>query len=294
VEAAGLKSEALAPSGVIRKAVITAAGLGTRLSPATKELPKEMLPIFHREGDRIVVKPLLQLIFEQLHDVGIREFCFVIGRGKRAIEDHFTPDPIFLRELRGRGKGREAESLERFYAMLSDSSITWVNQPEPRGFGDAVLRARGFVGSDRFLVAAGDTYIVSGGNSHLRELISIGGSADAVLMLRRVRDPSSYGVAAVRRGRVVRVVEKPRERVSGLAIMPFYAFSPSIMDHLSRIGPGVGGEVQLTDAIQSMIESGADVRYVLLGRSRWLDIGTPESYWRALSGAWAEWGRRAG
>jgi len=143
-----LKSESLAPSGVMRKAVITAAGLGTRLSPATKELPKEMLPIFHREGDRIVVKPLLQLIFEQLHDVGIREFCFVIGRGKRAIEDHFTPDPIFLRELRERGKGREAESLERFYAMLSDSSITWVNQPEPRGFGDAVLGASFKPGTD--------------------------------------------------------------------------------------------------------------------------------------------------
>ncbi|MGC9191996.1 MAG: sugar phosphate nucleotidyltransferase [Conexivisphaera sp.] len=281
---------------MIRKAVVTAAGLGTRLSPATKELPKEMLPVFHREGGRMVVKPLLQLIFEQLHSIGIREFCFVIGRGKRAIEDHFTQDPRFLRELRERGKDREAESLERFYSMLSDSVITWVNQPEPRGFGDAVLKARAFVGSDRFMVAAGDTYIISGedGNSHLRELASAGESADAVLLLRRVPDPSQYGVAVVRGGRVLRVVEKPRERISSLAIMPFYAFSPGIMDHLARIGPGVGGEVQLTDAIQSALDSGSDVRYVLLGRSRWLDIGTPESYWRALYEAWRAWGRGRG
>jgi len=108
-----------------------------------------------------VVKPLLQQIFEQLHDVGIREFCFVMGRGKRAIEDHFTQVPRFLGGAEGRGKRREAEWLESFYAMLSDSSITWVNQPEPRGFGDAVLRARGFVGSDHFLLAAVNTALNS-------------------------------------------------------------------------------------------------------------------------------------
>lgn len=267
------------------KAVITAAGLGTRLLSVTKELPKEMLPLFSRSGDgSLSVKPLLQLVYEQLYSVGVREFCFVIGRGKRAIEDHFTPDHRFLEELKRRGKETEASSLEVFYAALSDSSITWVNQDYPRGFGDAVLKAKAFVGDSNFLVAAGDTYITSDGNSHLKALIQEGERREAVLTLKRVRDPSAYGVALVdpKRRRVVRAVEKPKEKISDLAIMPFYAFTPVIFEHLSKLSPGLGGEVQLTDAIQSMVSSGRDVGYVLLRGVKWMDVGTPSSYWEAL------------
>ncbi|MGC8724870.1 MAG: sugar phosphate nucleotidyltransferase [Acidobacteriota bacterium] len=272
----------------VEKAVITAAGLGTRLLSVTKEMPKEMLPLFSPSpSGSLSVKPLLQLVFEQLHSVGIREFCFVVGRGKRAIEDHFTPDPRFLEELRE--KGKETWSLESFYAALSDSAISWVNQESPRGFGDAVLRARHFVGDSRFLVAAGDTYITSDGNSHLKKLMREGGRRDAVLTLLKVEDPSAYGVAVVQadgtgkgKGKVLRVVEKPSERVSDLAIMPFYSFTPAIFDHLSSLRPGVGGEVQLTDAVQSMISSGMDVGYVLLKGAKWMDVGNPSSYWEAL------------
>lgn len=272
----------------LKRAVITAAGLGTRLLSVTKELPKEMLPIFYRDNGSVGVKPLLQLIFEQLYEVGVRDFCFIIGRGKRAIEDHFTPDGGFIEELRRRGKSATVDSFSRFYDKLQSSNIVWVNQPEPRGFGDAVLRAKGFAGDDRgFLVAAGDTYIISRENSHLKGLIelheSLGGSA--TLLLRRVESPSQYGVAEVDGNRVLNLVEKPARPTSDLAIMPFYVFDRAIFDHLERIEAGVGGEVQLTDAIQSMIASGLKVNAVLLGKGeeeRWLDIGSPSSYWEAL------------
>src|SRR3990170_6133790 len=131
---------------MIRKVVIPAAGLGTRLFPATKEQPKEMLPIFSTttNGDPSV-KPLLQMVFEQLYDSGLREFCYVVGREKRSIEDHFTPDSNSISMLEGMGKNGQAADLEEFYEKLKTSTIMWVNQPEPKGFGSAVLMAQPFV-----------------------------------------------------------------------------------------------------------------------------------------------------
>ena len=264
------------------KAVITAAGLGTRLLSVTKELPKEMLPIFFKNGNQLTLKPMLQLIFEQLYSLGIRDFCFVIGRGKRAIEDHFTKDRTFLEELKSRGKLKEVEILESFYSMLSDSNIVWINQAEAKGFGDAVLTAKTCVKDNRFLVVAGDTYIFTENSAHLKELIA--SNADATLLLKRVKDPSQYGVAFIdkKQKRVKKVIEKPSEPLSKLAIMPYYSFSPEIFEHLSKIKPGVNNEVQLTDAIQSMIDHGKYVSYILLKKAVWLDIGNPASYWKAL------------
>ena len=137
---------------MIKKVVITAAGLGTRLFPATKEQPKEMLPIFCRltNGD-VGVKPLLQLVFEQLYDVGFREFCFVVGRGKRSIEDHFTPDYDCLAMLKKHRRMSQSYDLENFYQKLKTSAIVWVNQPEAKGFGDSVLMAQPFVQNEKSL-----------------------------------------------------------------------------------------------------------------------------------------------
>ena len=148
----------------IKKVVITAAGLGTRLLSVTTEMPKEMLPLFcmGSNGD-LLLKPVLQLIFEQLYEVGFREFCFIVGRGKRSIEDHFTPDYSYVELLRKRGKEGLAMELEEFYRKVESSVIAWINQPEPRGFGDAVLRAEPFVDNEPFLVHAGDTYVISRG-----------------------------------------------------------------------------------------------------------------------------------
>ncbi len=264
------------------KAVITAAGLGTRLLSVTKELPKEMLPLFCRENEKIMVKPLLQLVFEQLYEIGIRDFCFVIGKGKRSIEDHFTIDNRFVSDLKAKGKENEARILERFYNMLSQANISYVTQDEPNGFGDAVLRAKHCVNESRFVVAAGDTYILSKNHNHLRQLLELGLKMDAVLMLKRVNNPSAYGVAVIKNKKVIKVVEKPQEKIGNLAIMPFYSFIPEIFDHLKSIKPGHGGEVQLTDAIESMIESGKNVGYILLNKVNWMDIGSPNSYWKAL------------
>ncbi|MCS7094723.1 MAG: sugar phosphate nucleotidyltransferase [Thaumarchaeota archaeon] len=279
---------------MIRKAVITAAGLGTRLIPATKEMPKEMLPIFVRSDSGPVLKPLLQVLFEKLYEFGIKEFCFVVGRGKRAIEDHFTPDWEFVEKLESKGKTNQAGELEGFYRMLEKSVIVWVNQPSPLGFGDAVLRSRPFADED-FLLCAGDTYVHSPNNDFLKSLKALRAESicEVSLLLRRIENPSRFGVAVVEddtvdRLRVVRVVEKPSVPPSDLAILPFYVFTPQIFDALDSIGLGYGGEFQLTDAIQLLIDRGKVVMAVELPDSDiWLDVGTPESYFEALKISYA-------
>jgi UTP--glucose-1-phosphate uridylyltransferase len=278
-----------------KKVVITAAGLGTRLLPMSKEMPKEMLPIFVRGVNGLALKPLLQALFEQLYSFGFRDFCFVVGRGKRSIEDHFTPDWGFVKLLRDRGKSALARELESFYEMVESSRILFVNQPEPKGFGHAVLMARPFVGDGPFVVCAGDTYVVSEGNGFLRRMCeAFSEDASAVLLLQEVEDPRQYGVAIVREGRgrggvleVARVLEKPERPPSRLAIMPFYIFKPEVMEVLEGLKPGVGGEVQLTDAIQGLIERGRRVVGVLLEDNELrLDVGTPETYWEAIKASY--------
>ena len=272
----------------VRKVVVTAAGLGTRLLPMSKELPKEMLPIFVRGVDGVVLKPLLQALFEQLYCFGFRDFCFVVGRGKRSVEDHFTPDWDFVRRLNDRGKSGLAAELGRFYRMVEDSRIAFINQPEPRGFGHAVLVARFFVGGEPFMVCAGDTYIISEGNSFIRRMVdAFSEDVSAVLLLQEVSNPRGYGVAVVEGSgdvfNVLRVVEKPMVPPSNLAIMPFYIFRSEIFDVLEGLGPGVGGEIQLTDAIQGLIDRGRRVVAVKLNSDEIrLDIGTPETYWEAI------------
>ena len=146
---------------MIQKIVITAAGLGTRLLPITKEIPKEMMPVFlHGKNGEPVVKPLIQAIFEQFFHQGLREYCIIMGRQKRIIQDHFTIDEKFLKNFKKKSKYRQ--DLEKIYLMLNRSKIFWVNQPEPRGFGDAIKHAESFVGNDDFLVIAGDTLLPKG------------------------------------------------------------------------------------------------------------------------------------
>ncbi|MEM2904506.1 MAG: sugar phosphate nucleotidyltransferase [Candidatus Bathyarchaeia archaeon] len=273
---------------LIGRAVIPAAGLGTRLLSATKEQPKEMLPVLAAGNGALCLKPLVQLIFEQLYDFGVRQFFFIVGRGKRAIEDHFTPDGQYVKSLNDKGKCSQAAHLEEFYWKVRASSIVWINQPEPLGFGHAVLQAKPFMSDAPFLVHAGDTYIISKANSHLRRLIEEyeASGADAVLALRKVDDPRQYGVAEVEADRsslaVKSVVEKPEYPRTNFAIMPLYAFSHSAFEALESIGPGKGGEVQLTDAVQRLIDWGRKVKAIeLTGEELTLDIGTPETYWEA-------------
>jgi len=275
----------------MKKAVIPAAGLGTRLLSATKEQPKEMLPVFTLDEDSVMcLKPMVQQIFEQLFDFGIREFYFIVGKGKRAIEDHFTPDREYVNRLNGQGRNSQALQLGGFYRRIEASMIVWVNQPEPRGFGDAVLHAERLIGDEPFLVHAGDTLVNSRTEPVLERLLRACSSSevDAMLTLQRVEDPHDYGVAEVLEGpdgthEVRRVVEKPAQPPSRLAIMPLYIFDRTIFEALAGTPPGKGGELQLTDGIQRLIETGHIVRAIeLLESDVRLDIGTPETYWEAL------------
>jgi UTP--glucose-1-phosphate uridylyltransferase len=277
---------------MIKKAVIPAAGLGTRLLPITKEMPKEMLPIFTGGRDqRVLLKPMLQAVFEQLYVLGFREFCFIVGRGKRAIEDHFTPDNGFVDYLRIRDKSELAEEMHEFYEKIRASAIVFVNQPEPRGFGDAVLRAKPFVNEKHFLVHAGDTFIISEGNLHIKRLLEVQRNlkSEAVFVIQEVKDPRQYGVAEVESiygenaYKVIRVIEKPERPKTNLAVMPVYVFSPRIFDTLGVVVPGVGGEVQLTDGIQEMINRKMKVYATKLNSNEIrLDIGNPEMCWEAM------------
>jgi UTP--glucose-1-phosphate uridylyltransferase len=277
---------------MIRKAVIPAAGLGTRLFSVTKEQPKEMLPVFATTDEgTLCLKPIVQRIFEQLFDFGIREFYFIVGRGKRAIEDHFTPERQIIDLLNAQARGGQASDLEHFYRRIEKSTIVWINQPEPKGFGDAVLQAQKLIGTERFLVHAGDTFIISKDATAIPVRLNRAhqsGNADATLTIQDVDDPRQYGVAeligkANETLDVKRVVEKPAQPASNHAIMPLYIFEAEIFEALKATTPGKGGEIQLTDAIQRLIDTKHTVQAIKLRPDDVrLDIGTPETYWEAI------------
>jgi len=279
---------------MIRKVVIPAAGRGTRLLPATKETPKEMLPIFGvgRNGD-VCVKPLLQSIFEQLYDANVRAFCFIVGKGKASIINHFTVDGSYLESLDGSDRHDIAEELSDFFNKLGHSSLVFVSQPEPKGFGDAVLKAEPYV-NEPFMVYAGDSLILSEKNRHLEKLFRVheGSKSDATFLVQEVEDPRPFGVIEgdeIEKGvySVRNVIEKPCEPPSNLAITALYVFSPSIFDALESVSNRVNGELQLTDGIQQLIENGEKVLAVKLEEDEyWLDIGKPEPYWEALRQSW--------
>ena len=267
---------------MIQKIVITAAGLGTRLLPITKEIPKEMMPMFlHSKNGELVVKPLIQTIFEQFFHQGLREYCIIMGRQKRIIQDHFTIDEKFLKNFKKKSKYRQ--DLEKIYLMLNRSKIFWVNQPEPRGFGDAIKHAESFVGNDDFLVIAGDTLLPKG-DKIIKKLLNekLTGKNDATLILKEVSDPRRFGVAVIDHKKnetiVKNVEEKPKNPKSNLSIVALYRFRPSIFDALKEITYN-RKEIQLTDGIQKLIERGGKINAIVINKNDVvIDIGTAESY----------------
>ena len=272
---------------MIQKIVITAAGLGTRLLPITKEIPKEMMPVFlHGKNGELLVKPLIQAIFEQFFHQGLREYCIIMGRQKRIIRDHFTIDEKFLKNFKKKSKYRQ--DLEKIYLMLNRSKIFWVNQPEPRGFGDAVKRAQSFVGNDDFLVIAGDTLLPKG-DKIIKKLMNtrLKGKNDAALILKEVPDPRRFGVAIIDQIKnktvVKNVEEKPKNPKSNFSIVALYRFRPSIFKALNEIR-GKQKELQLTDAIQKLIDWGGNVSAIILNENdRVVEIGTADSYLETIT-----------
>lgn len=273
----------------IRKAVIPAAGLGTRLLPFTKEQPKEMLPVFHTdENGKLCIIPLLQLIFEQLYEIGIRDFYFIIGRTKRSVEDHFTSDHTFINYLLSKNKNNHGSALSSFYRKIENSSIHWINQHEPQGFGHAVLLTKHMIEDESFIVCAGDTYIFSKRGNRINDLIAKYNNTDcdAAILIKQVPDPTNYGVVQIKDykkiSEVTMAVEKPARPMTNMAIMPIYIFNHVIFDALTQVKPK-DGEIQLTDGIQKMIDWGYKVIAVpLTKQDQRLDIGRPETYWEAL------------
>jgi len=265
---------------MVVKAVITCGGLGSRLLPFTKELPKEMAPIFWKENGIVYGKPLIELIFEQIYKEGIREYCFITGRTKRTIENHFTPDP----------SSNLPHTMKSFYEKLTNSKIFWVTQNEPKGFGDAVRYASSFVGLNNFILHAGDVSIIPNKKANpIKKLIdtSLQSNIDAVLLIRKVDDPQRHGIVTLKENngeipQVLNAVEKPDKPQSELGIMPMYLLSPLIFSALEKTQPDKNNEIQLTDAIQKLIEAGKNVRAIRVDDEKFLDVGVPDSYWNAL------------
>lgn len=266
------------------KCVITAAGKGVRLLPITKELPKEMMPIFTKiYGNNRVVIPLLQYIFEQLYAINIRDYCFVVGREKRSIEDHFTPHDAYIRELSGDYK----TLISKFYERLQKSHLIWINQNRPQGFGDAVRLTERYIQGSDFIVHAGDVAILSRTRHPILRLIDAAKKnpdVSAVLLCKKVKDTKRYGVPKLEKVtdsyyNVREVEEKPLKPKSNFGILPMYYFKSNIFEHLKKIKRGKGNEYQLTDAIQKLIESGEKVAAIPITENEIeIDVGTVDSY----------------
>ena len=237
----------------VRKAIIPAAGLGTRFLPATKALAKEMLPI--------VDKPTIQFIVEEARKSGIQDIVVVDGKNKRWIEDHFDSNPELEDNLRDKHK----DEMLKLVQETTDINIYFIRQSHPRGLGDAVLTARDFIGDEPFVVMLGDDLnnINNNGTPLTKELIDsyheTGASTLAVMRVPH-EDTSKYGVInpskEVKPGlfNVTSFVEKPdpKDAPSDLAIIGRYVFTPEIFDVLAKTKPGKGNEIQLTDAINTL------------------------------------------
>ncbi len=236
----------------VRKAVIPAAGLGTRFLPATKAQPKEMLPL--------VDKPAIQYVVEEAVSVGITDILVITGRGKRSLEDHFDRSFELEYYLEEGGKLAELAEMRRIAEM---AEIHYVRQGEPRGLGHAVLVASEHVGNLPFVVLLGDDIMHPDSGVLAGMLAVYERYGHSVVALKEVpaEDISSYGCAAVTalEENIVKVddlVEKPAqdEAPSNLAVMGRYVFGPEIFEVLAETKPGRGGEIQLTDAIKALGE----------------------------------------
>lgn len=267
----------------ISKAVVPVAGLGTRLLPATKSQPKEMLPVAR--------KPIVQYVVEELARNGVSNLLFVTGRGKAAIENHFDTDPALMDSLRKAGKDDLLLALDFEKLGLN---ILYTRQSVQRGLGDAILHGESFAGNEPFIVALGDSIIGLRGNSMACQRMAdafVREGADVVIAVEEV-EPAHvrfYGIVEPDgEGDVFRIrtmVEKPSPDVapSRLAVSGRYVFGPGIFDMIRRVKPDKRGEIQITDAIRAIAEGGGKVVGVKLRPDeKRYDIGNMPSYFETF------------
>jgi UTP--glucose-1-phosphate uridylyltransferase len=265
----------------VRKAIFPAAGLGTRFLPVTKAQPKEMLPL--------VDKPTIQYGVEEAIASGIEQVIMVTGGGKRAIVDHFDRSVELEHYLMERGKTDLLEILARVDELSDRVDISYIQQKEPKGLGDAVWTARRLVEGEACAVLLADDVILCDGNPALRQLIEAHTKTGAtVLAVRRMpkAQVSRYGVIATassngRLHEVSDMVEKPPpgSEPSDLAMLGRYVISPAVFEELGRTDPGAGKEIQLTDAIKRTI--GRHPVMALEFEGDYYDTGTVPGYLRA-------------
>ncbi len=264
------------------KAVIPAAGLGTRFLPATKAMPKEMLPV--------VDKPAIQYVVEEAANAGIDDILVIIGRNKNAISNHFDSVPELEVKLMEKG---DTGRLERVMRSSDLADIHFVRQGEPKGLGHAVLRARAHVGDSSFAVLLGDD-LMDERDPLLTEMIAVHERTGAAVIALMEVDPDSihlYGTAAVEdidgsdAVRVTGLVEKParEDAPSNLAVIGRYVLPATIFDVLERTEPGKGGEIQLTDALQELAADADGPGVVgVVFRGRRYDTGDRVEYIKAI------------
>jgi UTP--glucose-1-phosphate uridylyltransferase len=256
----------------VKKAIIPAAGLGTRFLPATKAQPKEMLPIVDR--------PTIQYIIEEAVNSGIEEILIVTGRGKRAIEDHFDRAYELEETLAHKGKYELLEEMKRI-SNLAD--IHYIRQKEPKGLGHAIWCAKKFIGNEPFAVMLGDDIVVSEEVPCLKQMIEkYNETESSIIGVQQVEREmlSSYGVisydsqeSADHLYKINDLVEKPKteEAPSDYAIMGRYILNPEVLDILENTRPGAGNEIQLTDALKELLKVQNIYGYEFTGKR--YDIG---------------------
>ena len=260
----------------VRKAVFPVAGLGTRFLPATKAMPKEMLPI--------VDKPLIQYAVEEAAAAGITLMIFITGRSKRSIADHFDRAPELEAELAAKGKFELLEVVRNI--SPETETYVYIRQPEPLGLGHAVLCAEAVVGDEPFAVILADD-LIDAEQSAIGQLVEArrargGGNVLAVEDVPSV-ETEKYGIVSSepidsRTSRVSHIVEKPKpdQAPSTLAVVGRYVLEPEIFEHLRSVPRGAGGEIQLTDAIAGMLS--AEATYAYRYRGRRFDCGSKEGF----------------
>ncbi|MFT3796948.1 UTP--glucose-1-phosphate uridylyltransferase GalU [Microbacterium sp.] len=261
------------------KAVIPAAGLGTRFLPATKAMPKEMLPV--------VDKPAIQYVVEEAVAAGISDILIILGRNKNTISNHFDAVPELESNLSNKG---DQEKLNRVRASTALADIHFVRQGEPKGLGHAVLRARNHVGESTFAVLLGDDLIDERDPLLTKMIAENAASGLTVIALMEV-DPDHihlYGAAAIEPTddpdvvRITGLVEKPKreDAPSNYAVIGRYVLTPRVFDILERTEPGKGGEIQLTDALQELAVTDGVLGVVFRGRR--YDTGDRVDYIKAI------------
>ena len=268
----------------VTKAVIPAAGLGTRFLPATKATPKEMLPVVDR--------PAIQYVVEEAIRAGLNDVLMITGRNKRALEDHFDRVPVLEQQLAEQGKDALLASVVATNEMGGD--LHYVRQGDPKGLGHAVLRAKRHVGDEAFAVLLGDD-LIDEKEDLLARMVEVqertGGSVVALMEVPR-EAISAYGAAAIETVegedgfvKITGLVEKPAadEAPSNYAVIGRYVLSPKVFEVLEDTAPGRGGEIQLTDALQTLAqgEGEGESVYGVVFSGRRFDTGDKLSYLKA-------------